>query len=165
LCLSGGSDDPDTRYKAKLPRWLSYPIGAEALSEGLTGAPHIESMSVWFSGKPVWPDSLFQEALAREHPYKVVVAEYRPARKPGYGGAQFLVESGEYDEQWRLTVYPVIGELRHLTNRLLRERGLPLIVQWLRSSERAGWLARHQSIELVFNPAAETLSARESSEG
>src|SRR5262249_15553900 len=138
-----------TRYKAKLPRDLSYPIGAEALTEGLANAPHSESFSVSFWDK--------------QQPHKVLVAEYQHSRKPGYSGANFLVESGWYDEKWGLTVYPVARAVRHLANRLIRERGLPLLVQWLRSSERAGWLTRNQRIELQFNPAEETLSAEESS--
>jgi hypothetical protein len=150
-----------TRYKARLPRHLSYPIGAEALTEGLADAPHAESFSVYFGGNPVWPDSRFQQALAQHQPYKVLVAEYRPSRKAGYGGAQFLVESGWYDAQWQLTVYPVVRELRHLANRLIRERGLPLVAEWLRSSKRAGWLTRDQRIDLVFNPVEELLSVQE----
>ena len=138
-----------TRSKTKLPRHLSYPIGAEALTEGLGIAPHSESFSVSFLGK--------------QQPHTVLVAEYKPSNKPGYGGMNFLVESGWYNEKWRLTVYPVARAVRHLANRLIRERGLPLLVQWLRSSERAGWLTRNQRIELQFNPAEETLSAEENS--
>lgn len=152
-----------TRHKAKLPRHLSYPIGAEALTEGLGNAPHTEELSVSFWGTPVWPYSRFQRTLAQQQPYKVLVAEFRPFQKPGYRGAQCLVESGWYDEKWLMTVYPVVRELRHLANRLLRERGLPLLVQWLRSSERAGWLTRDQRIELLFNPVEESLSAQEMS--
>jgi hypothetical protein len=152
-----------TQYKAKLPRHLSYPIGAEALTEGLADAPHAESFSVSFRDEAVWPASRFQQLLAQQHPYKVLVAEYRPPQKPGYIGPQSLVESGWYDEKWQLTVYPVLRELRHRASCLLREQGLPLVVQWLRSSASTGWLTRDHRIELVFNPAEETLSSQESS--
>src|SRR6266702_4688258 len=99
-----------TRHKAKLPRHLSYPIGAEALADGLVSAPHAEELSLSFWGKPVWPESRFQQALAQQQPYKVLVAEYCPSHKPGYGGPQALVERGWYDEKWQLTVYPVVRE-------------------------------------------------------
>jgi hypothetical protein len=101
--------------------------------------------------------------LGKQQPDTVLVAEYKPSNKPGYGGTNFLVESGWYDEKWRLTVYPVPRAVRHLANLLIRELGLPLLVQWLRSSGRAGWLTRNQRIELQFNPAEETLSAEENS--
>lgn len=149
-----------TRGKAKLPKHLSYPIGAEALTEGLAGAPHAEALTVSFWGTPVWPGSRFQLALAEEQPYVVLTAKHEPARKPGYGGAQFLVESGWYDEKWELTVYPVIRDLRHLANRLLKDQGLSLIVEWLRSSRQAGWDDRQQRIELVFNPTEGTITGK-----
>jgi hypothetical protein len=152
-----------TRFKEKLSKHLSYPIGAEALTEGLAGAPHVEFLALSFWGHPFWPNSRFQVVLAEHQPYKVLAARYWPAHKLGYGGAPSLMPAGYYDEQWELTVYPVVRELRQLANRLLRERGLPLLVQWLRSSERAGWMSRSHEFELVFSPAEELLAARESS--
>lgn len=152
-----------TRHKAKLSRQLSYPIGAEALTESLADAPQVGSLSVAFWGKPVCPGSSFRQDRAQEQLYQVLVAEYRPAQQPGYAGMRFLIERGWYDEKWELHVYPVVRELRHLANGLLRERGLPLVLQWLRSLEQPGWLAREQRIELVFNPVEGTLSAQESS--
>ncbi|MCU0876120.1 MAG: hypothetical protein MUE50_27680 [Pirellulaceae bacterium] len=152
-----------TQYKSKLPRPLSYPIGAEALSAALVGAPHAESFSVFFYERPVEPASRFQTILAQKHPYVLLVAEYRTRKMPGYTGAQFMIDRGWYGEKWEVTVYPVLRELRHEANRLLRDGGLPLVAQWLRSSAHAGWLSRDQRIELVFNPAEETLSAQESS--
>jgi hypothetical protein len=149
-----------TRYKAKLPKHLSYPIGAEALTEGLVGAPHAEALAVSFWGTPVWPGSRFQKALAEEQPYVVLAATHEPARKPGYGGAQALVESGWYDEKWELTVYPVVRELRHLASQLLKEQGLPLIAEWLRSSQQAGWATRQHRVELVFDPTEETITGK-----
>ena len=152
-----------THYKAKLPRQLSYPIGAEALTEGLTGAPHAELLSLSFWGKPVWPGSRFKQVEAQQWPYTILVVEYRPARQPGYGGARYMIESGWYDTKWEVTVYPVVRELRHHANCLLRERGLPLVVKWLSGSNRPGWLSRDQRIQFVFSPAEGTLSAQESS--
>jgi hypothetical protein len=141
-----------TRRKDRLAKHLSYPIGAEALTEGLVGAPHAEALTVSFCRTPVWPASRFQKALAEEHPYVVLAAIHQPARKPGYGGAQCLVESGWYDEKWELTVYPVIREMRGSANQALKEQGLPLIVEWLRSSQQVGWAGREQELELVFHP-------------
>ena len=143
-----------THSKTKLAQHMSYPIGAEALTEGLSDGPHIESFSVTFFG---WG---FQKLLARGKPYMVLQAEYRPSRNPGYGGKVNCLSDVV---RWELTVYPVLRELRHVANSLIRERGLPLVIQWLRASERAGWLSHDQHIELVFDPAEGTLSALESS--
>ena len=152
-----------TQYKAKLPRQLSYPIGAQALSMALVGAPHAESFSVFFHERPVEPASRFRQVLAQKSPYLLLMAKYRTEKNPGYAGAQFMIDRGWYGEKWELTVYSVLRELRHQANCLLRDPGLPLVVQWLRSSEQAGWLSRDQRIELLFHPAEETLSIQESS--
>jgi hypothetical protein len=108
----------------------------------------------------VWPGSRFQKAIAEAQPYVVLAATHEPASKPGYGGAQALVESGWYDEKWKLTIYPVVRVLRHQANQLLKERGLPLIVEWLRSSRQAGWTTRQHRVELVFDPAEGTITAK-----
>ena len=147
-----------TRYKAKLPRTLSYPIGAEAISEALAGAPHTEEFSLAFSDYALWPRSEFQRLLRDGQPYKVLAAEYQPAQKPGYGGSQLMVESGWYDCHWELHVYQVVRAWRHLVNQLLREQGLPAVVEWLRFTQRSGWEGRHHRLELVFNPTEGSLT-------
>ena len=70
----GGAMIP-TQYKAKLPRHLSYPIGAESLSEALAGAPHVESLSVTFSVQAVWPGPSSAACLPRG----CLTGSYRPS--------------------------------------------------------------------------------------
>jgi hypothetical protein len=152
-----------TRYKSKLPRYLSYPIGAEALTEGLAHALHVELFKVVFYANARSRHSEFQQTLTQKQPYSILIAEHKPSQKPGYCGAQFMIERGYYDEHWELTVYPVLRELRHMANGLLREQGLPLVVEWLRTSDRSGWRSSKQSIELIFNPVEETLIPKVSS--
>jgi hypothetical protein len=151
-----------TRLKARLPRQLSYPVGAEAISEALAGAPHVEAFSVTFWDEAVWPASEFRRLLLERLPYKVMTAEYQPTRKPGISASDHMVQIGWYDEKWELSVYPVRSEFRQLANRLLREVGLPAIVTWLRSSGRAGWSANWHRIELVFSPADGSIASQES---
>jgi hypothetical protein len=152
-----------TQHKAKLPRGLSYPIGAEAISEALAGAPHVESLALAFRDQAIWPASEFRRVVAQRLPYAILAADYRPALKGGYGAPHYLIESGWYEEKWELQVNAVASDLRQLASRLLRERGLPAVAQWLRSSQRAGWCTRSQWLALEFDPTGETLVARESS--
>jgi hypothetical protein len=147
-----------TRFKSKLPKTLSFPLGAEAISEALAGVPHVEDFLLSFSDAPLWPASEFKRLLRDGLPYTVFAAEYNPAFRPGYGGMQSLVESGWYDARWSLRVNPVLREVRHLVGQLLREQGLPAVVEWLRESDRAGWDTHQHRIELVFSPAEGTLT-------
>jgi hypothetical protein len=150
-----------TRFRSKLPRHLSYPVGAEAISEALAGAPHFDSLSVAFNDGAVWPASGFRRLLAEKLPYVIIKAAFSPARGPGLTGAAFMIEKGSYDEQWELHVYPILSEFRSVANRLLREQGLPAIANWLRSSDHAGWRTVPRRVELVFGPADGSLAVRE----
>jgi hypothetical protein len=149
-----------TRHKAKLPKTLSYPLGAQAISEALADAPHAGDFALWFSDTPVWPASEFQRRLREGLPYRVLTAEYMPARSPGYGGAHSLADRGWFDASWSLGVYPVPRELRHGVGLLLREQGLPAVAEWLRSSGRTGWDSRNHRIDFLFSPAEGSLSVQ-----
>lgn len=149
-----------TRHKAKLPRHLSYPVGAGSISEALAGVPHFEALSVTFWDEAAWPASEFRRLLAGRLPYKVMAAEYQPARKAGISGSDHMVQLGWYEEKWELKVYPVLVELRPLANRLLRGEGLPAIVKWLKTSDRSGWITTWQRVELMFSPTDESLTSQ-----
>ena len=41
-----------THYKAKLPKNLSYPLGAQAISEAPASAPHAAQCVLWASQCP-----------------------------------------------------------------------------------------------------------------
>lgn len=149
-----------TRHKSKLPETLSWPLGAEAISAALGDAPHAADLTLRFSDSPVWPASEFQLLLRESLPYVVLCAEYQPESRPGYAGSASMSESGFFDTRWEVRVNPVPRSLRAAAAALLRDQGLPLIVDWLRSSRRGGWLGRYHRVELVWAPAAGTLSER-----
>ena len=151
-----------TRLKAELPRRLSCPVGAEAISGALAGVSHVEPLSVAFLDRAGRSASEFRRLRSRLAPYKIMEAVDQPARKPGISAAHFMVEAGWYDEKWELLVYPVLSECRHTANRLLREQGMPAVVRWLKSSDRAGWVERSRRVELVFSPADASLAIQES---
>lgn len=142
-----------TRYKAKLPKTLSYSLGAQAISEALADAPHAGDFTLSFSDIPVWPASEFQRRLREGEAYRVLVAEYVRVHKPGYYGAKALIERGRYEAHWVLSVYPVRRELRHTVAELLRAHGLPAVSEWLRSSNAAGWEGHRHQLRVLFRSA------------
>ncbi len=148
-----------TRYKAKLPKGLSWPLGAEAITAGLGDAPHVADLSLWFTEGVTRPASAFQRVVRESLPYTLFVAEYRPAARPGYIGTVLLAyELGRYEAKWDLHMSPVPGPWRAAAGAALRDSGLPAVAGWLRSSGRAGWELRRRRIELVFAPADGTLA-------
>lgn len=147
-----------TRHKARLPKSLSWPLGAEAISAALADAPHVADLTLSFADSPVWPASEFQRLLRESRPYPLLVAQYRPASKPGYGGMTALVERGWFEAKWELQVNPVPRADRAAAAAALRETGLPAVAEWLRSSGRAGWEGRAHRLALVFSRAGGTLT-------
>jgi hypothetical protein len=141
-----------TASKTKLPKTLSYPLGAAAISEALAEARHVNELSLRFYGQPVWPASEFQRILKDGLPYRILNVWYLPPTRPGYSGPNTLVESGWYGGRCALSVYPVRRELRSLAGEALRRRGLPAVVEWLKSSDVAGWESRQHELDLVFSP-------------
>ena len=139
-----------TKWKSRLPKHMSYPIGAEALSEALADATNVEAMTLFF-GNSQWPASGTRRMLADRIPHEILIAEFWPAE---YRGS---------NENWFLHVHAVPRELRYLANRLLREQGLPRLSGWLRASLRSDWRSRHQKLALRFIPVEESITADESS--
>jgi hypothetical protein len=154
---SGATNMIPTQFKSKLPKTLSWPLGAEAVTAGLGDAPHAMECSLWFSGAPVWRASEFQQMLREAQPYPVLVAEYRPAIRMPYGGSKAMETIGLYDDKWQIQVNPVPRAWRSTVGALLRERGLPTVVGWLRSLTGAGWQNRHHRLELVYAPREQAL--------
>ncbi len=134
-----------TRYKSKLPQTLSWPIGAEAISQTLEAMPngHDFELAFYFDSS-----ANSQRALREKETYTLVTADFQPARKPGFGGANAYIDEGWYDQRWEIRVSPVLRKLRHLAGCLLREKGLPSIIEWLQASETNGWEQRQHSLHL-----------------
>jgi hypothetical protein len=151
-----------TRHKSKLSRTLSYPIGAEAVTTALEGAPHVESLTLGFYALRRSRLAEIRQHAPQRQQFVVLSAEYMPATRPGFIGANYMLERGWYDAKWQVTVYAVAREVRHLASDLLREHGLPALVEWLRSSRSPGWENHRQTIELFLNPGEGTLAARTS---
>ena len=146
-----------TQYKSKIPHSLSYPVGAEAISEALRGVPQFPELSVHFS---------YWNQLARHHgtatPYKVIEVLFS-------GPLRFFSASLSIEEQirrsprWTIGVQAVPRSLRHVIQSKMLADALPSIRGWLlkhpHSPDRGGmhWLAfsfDELKGELVFKEQA-----------
>jgi hypothetical protein len=118
-----------THYKAKIPHTLSYPIGAKAISEALTGVPQFDQLSVHFS-----VDYEFERSHWRATRYDVMEAWFQ-------GSQRFLSMSRSGSEQaYEITVNAVPRSLRHLIQSKIVNEALPSVRSWL--------LANPHSVEL-----------------
>jgi hypothetical protein len=143
--------------KAKLPKHLSFPVGAEAISSALEGIPYASELKLTFLADS-YPKREFDTALREDRPYQLLKCSFYPKQSPGYSGSNKSVEQGWYDEKWQFWIYPVLRVRRHVANQLLIARGLPWIAIWMRESERPGWRMHQHHLELRFDPAAGILT-------
>jgi hypothetical protein len=139
-----------TSFKRKLPKELSWPLGAQAISEGLTDAPHIDELTLVF--RSFERVSEFHSMLAGLTPYPILIARYNPPQHLGYSAARDMIEKGWYDAKWELEVRPVVRRVRAASGSALREVGLPAVAEWLKTSAQTGWEDHRHALRLVFDP-------------
>jgi hypothetical protein len=147
-----------THHRSKLPRTLSYPIGAEALSAAVEDVVHGGEIELDFYAHPIEPASRFQEVIEKGEPYSILIAVSLPRRKPGVSGALFMIERGYYEPRIELAVYPVLREFRQAANRCLIEQGMPELAHWLSSLGAPDEWRETRRIELIFDPRDKKLS-------
>ena len=151
-----------TSSKSKLPKTLSYPLGAQAISEVLEAPLSLHAPKISFRGSPIWPASMFQKRLKDNLPYVIMSVRYRPPSRLGISGMESLRESGWYDSRFWIEVFPVKRELRSIAGRLLLSHGIQAIVNWIEQSNSAGWETRDHSIDIVFDPIHATACTKHS---
>jgi hypothetical protein len=103
-----------TRSKEKLPAGFSYPVGAEAISEALRGAPQFEEFVLQFAWRDNFWASQYQEKLAALGRISIVVVWYF--------------------QGWSIQVNSVPRAHAHVAKVLVLEQALPALVQALQSA-------------------------------
>ena len=112
-----------TAYRQKISKELSYPLGAELLSEALSGVPQYPDLFIEFHGR--WNGTPAEvRRLARE-------GRVLPVFRASY--VDFTKLYGE--EQWKLQVYPVPSEDKSQTRQAIIEHALPRVRSWLERFE------------------------------
>ena len=120
-----------TTNKHKLPRHLSYPLGAEALR----GVPHFDALALSYRDWPQGSAIRFQAVLRDGTPYTVMDVAFS-RRSTDLSAPQFQIDARWYDRKWTITVYPVLWEQRHPARAALLYHALPAAKQWLSGRPR-----------------------------
>jgi hypothetical protein len=129
-----------TLYKTRLPRYLSFPIGAEALSEQLADAPRISEFRICFSDVVSAWKSKFQQILAE--------------------GADYEIVRLRFWSPFEIYVYPVQRVLKHAAHEALVSRGLPQLRDWMvRQSSRT--TMTFASCGIIFSPRTQMMHIQE----
>jgi hypothetical protein len=108
-----------TGLRDKLPRGLSHPVGAEAISRALQGCPRYDELWTAFGSRP-----------RPLHPMPAECAHFRLA---------FAVSCSNYSDGWHLSVPAVPSEERAVVRQLLIASGLPSVREWLCRPRSETW--------------------------
>jgi hypothetical protein len=131
-----------TKYKAKIPQTLSYPVGAEKISDVLASVPQLKDVSISFHAfNPV------KHQKGRSEPYPILEVQYAycPA---GRTTSNWAIEVGWSDPRWEITVRPVPRELKNKICEELEVVGFPRLVKWMQ--ERKGITGREGCERIAF---------------
>lgn len=152
-----------TRYKSKLPHTLSYPVGAEAVSEALRGVPQETALTIGFYDRPTLFASEFRKMRDSNSPYPIFDAAFRHIQ-PGLSASRQFIAEGWYEETWELSVYPVPRALKSVARQALLTEGLPGIMRWLSTDRQPSWRHGRKRCEIFFAESERRIILRESGE-
>ena len=140
-----------TRYKSKLPRFLSYPAGAELFSHELVSVPQFEKLTLSF-----FYHSKAGAPKRTSEPFAVIRVNFIRSY-PRLSMPNRFIEEGCYDEKWEIRVSPVPRELNHEVKGLLLDHGFARIREWLSAKREPTWLENGKSLLVSYAPLDNTL--------
>jgi hypothetical protein len=111
-----------TRFKAKISHALSFPIGAEKLSNALLHTPQFGDLVLHFNSDR-WGNVRFRR-------YTCIGVEHSSRRAEM--ADRFLDSAGiPMFSEWRVDIFPVPRTHRHTIQQHILNRALPEISDWL----------------------------------
>jgi len=129
-----------TVSKAKISSKLSYPIGAEHVSEALVSVAQLSELKLHFFS------SKFDHALRRGH-YEFLRVEYLNDASPAEDWPVSSLYPRPPQYRWEVVVQPVPRLFRQRVKRYILDSALPQIARWLVERSR---LAQQGSDLLAF---------------
>src|ERR1700722_6223772 len=130
-----------TLSRTRISRHLSYPIGAEVISEALTTVPQFAQLQLLFYS------SKFHTPL-RSKEYEFVRIQYLNNAKSGERWPIANLWGRPLQSRWEIAVQPVPRVLRHRIKRYILDSALPQMRDWL--VERAQLLQQGSELLAFF---------------
>ena len=127
-----------TRYRDRILRGLSYPIGSEKLSLLLESVPQFTELTLSFWGYSTDLRSEFRSKLKTQGIIKIIEFIYSPCN-PHFSASNSQIESGFYDEKWGITVYPVPSQQKHDVASQICGDGIASAIEWLMTDRSSTW--------------------------
>ena len=150
-----------TRYKSKLRKGLSHPVGAKLISELLAGVRQFPDLTVTFAERSfAITQCEFDELLKSSKRIPVIDIWYRNM-KPGYSGSKYDIEREFYTETWELLVFPVPSDMRHRVQEKLTTEGITMLRDWLNTPRPMTWRTGRKTYTLYYDPQEHVVISEE----
>src|SRR5260370_17693267 len=127
-----------TGFRPKLPRGLSYSVGAQIISEALWACPRYDELWIAFGPRPL-----------PVHPAPEECAMFRLA---------FSVDCSNFSTGWYLSVPAVPSDERAFVRRLMVSAGLPSVRKWLCESHPETWYDGHREFQVGYSVESPKIS-------
>jgi hypothetical protein len=137
-------------FKAKLSQTMTYPIGAEVVSEALVGVPQFEKLMISFTPPNFGSASIFQDARKQNQSYKIFEVSMHHHLKNLTSPKRFI-EEGFYNENWEIHIYAVPRELKAIAKQLLLNEALPKAKEWCEKPRTEMWRTGRKYFQVLFN--------------
>lgn len=141
-----------TRMKRKIAHDLSYPLGAEVISQALAESAQFEDLSIHFLTDP-W-------VVARQNTERLLFSckhSSRAAELPRNWTDEFGVP---LFSEWQVNVYAVPKEMRHRVRTFLTADALPKVGTWLERQAQTQ-MEGEQVIEFFLDTRKDEFASRE----
>ena len=141
-----------TKLKSKIPRTLSWPLGAEEISTAFAMAPQFEELMITFNYF-----NLERTALHHWPSMELFKVEYR--RLSGLSIPHAAIERGGLERSWNIRVAPVLrAERKRMHDQLVMK--LPEAAKWL-EYHKGRHAAGRISFSVVWNKEKDILYCSE----
>lgn len=139
-----------TKFKEKIPKGYSYPIGVEKLSEALLDVIGDNECEIWFSVKDEFWSSSFHQRIKNKDPIKVIEIRYSTPQTH-HSSSQKMIDSGGYDPKWQIRVNSVPTEyVSSVKNLLITE--INCAAKWLSQTD-----LKHKIWQRYYDPKSDKL--------
>jgi len=141
-----------TRYKSKIPQFVSYPVNAKLIYEALADVPQAQSLTQSFSS---------YRSFHRNDGLIPVISVGYMYLKANRFTSHTLEELGWCDPKWDISVDPIPRTMKGRITALIENHALPKMRAWL--CERADLTGKQesQSFNVFYDEGRDELKYRE----
>ncbi len=119
-----------TKYKNKIPKGFSFPIGAKEISESIYGIPQYNKLELSFHDRDTFWASKFHEKIKEKNSITVIEISYSRS-KANISTPKDWEASGYSDPKWMIRVYALPSEYRASTKAKIIKIAMPSYKKWL----------------------------------